>query len=160
MPIENLGVKHLTAAQKTTIDNALNAILTELTSVAPNLSEEERTKYGSVNEQNKLLVGKTNDYHLNQSALQSPDVNWVEFDKDFTERQFADTRENTILSIQKLLSDYKIVHDYDNYQASLVDYRYAQYKAETNTSGFGAKVSEIKQFFPRTGTGGDSQAGK
>ena len=64
------------------------------------------------------------------------------------------------LSIQKLLSDYKIVHDYDNYQASLVDYKYAQYKAETNTPGFGAKVAELKQFFPRSGTGGDVPAEK
>ena len=124
MAVNNLGAKHLTAAQKAAIDAGLNSIITALTSVSTNLTTDDRLKYGSINEENKLLVNKSNDYHINQSALQSPDVDWVDFDADFTERSFADTRLNTIDSVKKMLEDYKIVHDYDNYQSALVDYEF------------------------------------
>jgi uncharacterized FlgJ-related protein len=160
MPIENLGTKHLTAAQKTAIDDALTALTTALTSVTQNLTNEERSKYGSVNEQNKLFVNKVADYHANQPALQSSDVDWVEFDKDFADRQFADTRENTLRGILRMLTDFKIVHDFDNYQNGLTDYEYSQYKANTSATGFAAKVAELKQFFPRTGTGTTTPANK
>lgn len=99
-----------------------------------------------------MFVNKVNDYHTNQTALQSPDVDWKEFDDDFKDRQFADTRLNTLAGISRMLSDFKIVHDYDNYQDALTDYGYSQYKAGTNTTGFSEKVNDLKQFFPRTGT--------
>ena len=82
MPLQNLGKLHLTAAQITTIDTALASILGVLQTVSPNFDETDRLKYGSVNELNKLLVNKAKDFHQNQPALQSPDVDWVEFDAD------------------------------------------------------------------------------
>jgi hypothetical protein len=140
MPLQNLGKLHLTAAQITTVDTALASVLGVLQAVSPNFDETDRLKYGSVNELNKLLVNKANDFHKNQPALQSPDA----------DRSFADTRLNTANSIIRLLIDFKIAHDFDNYQDALTDYQYAQYKANTNTPGYAEKVSEMKQFFPRT----------
>jgi hypothetical protein len=150
MPLQNLGKLHLTAAQITTVDTALASVLGVLQTVSPNFDETDRLKYGSVNELNKLLVNKANDFHKNQPALQSPDVDWAEFDADYADRSFADTRLNTANSIIRLLIDFKIAHDFDNYQDALTDYQYAQYKANTNTPGYAEKVSEMKQFFPRT----------
>lgn len=154
MPLNNLGKTHITTAQKTAISAAFNNIIAELTTVTQNLSEEERRKYGSVNEQNKLVVNKVNDFHNTQPALQSPDVEWTEFDLDFADRSFADTHLGTLNTVFRMLSDFKIAHDYDNYQDSLTDYAYSQYKAGTNTPGYTAKVTAIKQFFPNTGGGG------
>lgn len=54
-----------------------------------------------------------------------------------------------------MLSDFKIVHDYDNYQDVLIDYDYSQYKANTKAPGFTEKVEELKQFFPNTNGGGN-----
>ena len=150
MPLENLGKLHLTAAQETTIDTALTQILGVAQAVSPNFDENDRLKYGSINELNKLLVNKAKDFHTTQPALQSPDVDWVEFDTDYADRSFTDTRLNTLNSIVRLFVDYKIAHDYDNYQDALIDYQFAQYKMGTNTPGFAEKVSEMKQFFPRT----------
>lgn len=154
MPVTNLGRLHLTAAQKTTIDNALTAIETQLLTVTMNLSAEERNKFGSVKEYNKLFINKDRDYHLTQPNLDSPDVDWVEFEADFQDRIFADTRLDRIATITRLLSDFKIVHDYDNFQDGLTDYDYAKYKAKTKTPGFSEKVEELKQFFPNTNGGG------
>ena len=152
MALYNLGRLHLTAAQKTAIDAALTTIETNLLAVTQNLSEEERQKYGSVNETNKLFVNKDREYFITQASLASPDVDWVEFEADFQDRTFADTRLDRIATLTRMLSDFKIVHDFDNYKDALTDYDYSKYKAGTKTPGYTEKVDELKQFFPNTGT--------
>jgi len=154
MPVTNLGRLHLTAAQKTAIDAALTAIETQLLPVTMNLNAEERNKFGSVKEYNKLFVNKDRDYYQTQPNLASPDVDWVEFEADFQDRVFADTRLDRIATITRMLSDFKIVHDYDNYQDALTDYDFSKYKAGTKAPGFTEKVEELKQFFPNTNGGG------
>ena len=152
MPLTNLGRIHLTAAQKTAIDAALTALETQLIAVSLNLTAEERTKYGSVNETNKLLVSKTRDFYQTQPSLASPDVDWTEYEADFQDRVFADTRLDRLATITRYLSDFKIAHDYDNYKDALTDYDYCKYKAGTKAVGFSEKVEELKQFFPNSGT--------
>lgn len=51
MPLENLNGLHYTVAEKTAVTTALTSIENSLTAKFKNLSPEERTKYGSVNEQ-------------------------------------------------------------------------------------------------------------
>ena len=154
MPVTNLGRLHLTTAQKTAIDAALTAIETQLLTVTMNLNAEERNKFGSVKEYNKLFVNKDREYYQTQPNLASPDVDWVEFEADYQDRVFADTRLDRIATITRLLSDFKIVHDYDNFQDGLTDYDFSKYKAGTKTPGFSEKVEELKQFFPNTNGGG------
>lgn len=154
MPVTNLGRLHLTAAQKTAIDAALTAIETQLLPVTMNLNAEERNKFGSIKEYNKLFVNKDRDYYLTQPNLASPDVDWVEFEADYQDRVFADTRLDRIATITRMLSDFKIVHDYDNFQDGLTDYDFSKYKAGTKAPGFSEKVEELKQFFPNTNGGG------
>ncbi len=155
MPVTNLGRLHLTAAQKTAIDAALTAIETQLIPVTLNLNAEDRTRFGSVNESNKLFVNKDREYYQTQPNLATSDVDWVEFEADFQDRVFADTRLDRIATITRMLSDFKIAHDFDNYQDALTDYRFSQYKASTKTPGFTEKVEELKQFFPNTNGGGN-----
>jgi hypothetical protein len=153
MPLNNLGRPHLTAAQKTNIDTALTSVETILLAIVPNFTDEERTRYGSVDEKNKLLVNSVRDYSQAQPALASPDVDWVEYEADYQDRSFCDTREKRLTNIVKLLTDFKIAHDYDNYKDALDDYDYCQYKARTKTPGFVEKAADLKQFFPNTGGG-------
>ena len=49
-----------------------------------------------------------------------------------------------------MMTDTKILHDHDNYQNSLIDYRFTRYKVETDAPGFGAKYDDCKQFFPNS----------
>jgi hypothetical protein len=44
----------------------------------------------------------------------------------------------------------QILHDYDNYQDSLTNYAYAQYRKGAGEPGYTELVAELKQFFPRT----------
>ena len=154
MPIDNLGRLHLTAAQKTTIATAMTTIETVLLTVTQNLSSEERQKFGSVNEINKLLVNKARDYNQAQPSLSSTDVDWAEYELDFQDRAFSDTTEQRLIAVLRMLTDFKIVHDYDNYQAALTDYDYSKYKASTKTPGFTEKVADMKVFFPNSGGSG------
>jgi hypothetical protein len=152
MPFENLNNNHYTAAEKTAVQAALSSLETTLAPKYKNLSAEERKKYGSVNEQNKLIVNKVLDYRNNTPNLSSPDVDWVEFQADYDSRDFI---QKTMLRLQNMLDSLdnnKILHDFDNYQASLTDYGYSQYKAGTKSAGYESKIAEIAQFFSRTGT--------
>ncbi|MCU7616324.1 hypothetical protein NZ698_03880 [Chryseobacterium sp. PBS4-4] len=160
MPIDNLGRLHLSAAQKTSISDALTTIEAVLLTVTQNLTTEERQRFGSVNETNKLLVNKALDYYQNQPSLSSPDVDWAEYELDFQDRSFADTTEQRMLSAVRMLTDFKIVHDFDNYQDALTDYDYSKYKAGTKTPGFTEKVADMKVFFPNSGGSGTPPSSK
>lgn len=151
MPLNNLGSQHITATQITDFDTALDMLISIAQSITTNLSDEERSRYGSVNERNKLFINGVQDFAKTQPALSSPDVDWPEFEADYDDRKFADTRADRIENLLRMLTDFKIVHDYDNYQNALTDYDYTKYKAATNTSGFTEKQTYLKQFFPNTG---------
>ena len=123
-----------------TLENALSPKLA-------NLSAEERQQYGSVNEQNKLIINKVKDYHEAQSTLSSGDVDWTEFVNDYDSRAFLEANIHRLNGLIEGLVGAKILHDWDNYQAALTDYDYAKYKAGTNSVGYQTKVNEIAQFF-------------
>ncbi|MCX2763940.1 hypothetical protein [Aquimarina muelleri] len=114
------------------------------------LTEKERRDYKAINEKNKLFVNKVWDYRQHSSSLSSPDVDWVEFEKDYKARVFAESLLGRIESLAYRLESTKILHDYDNYQDSLNDYAYSQYSKGAGKAGFTEKVAELKQFFART----------
>ena len=151
MPINNLGKKHITAAQITDFDKALADLLAIVTTITTNLMDEERSRFGSINEKNKLFVNGVLDYATTQPNLKSPDVDWTEFQADYDDRKFADTRADKIENLLRMLTDFKILHDYDNYQDSLTDYDYTKYKASTSAPGYTEKQAYLRQFFPNTG---------
>lgn len=148
MPINDLINLHFTAAEITAVNNALTALQTALAPKCRNLTPEERQQYGSIGERNKLLVHKVRDYRMAQSAMSTPDVDWVEFEADYSDRNFLETVLARLTLVTEMASDTKILHDFDVYQASLTDYDYTKYKMTTNTPGYDAKYEDMKQFFP------------
>lgn len=150
MPLTNLSSAHLTAAQVTAAQNALTELENALSAVNVNLTAEDRQKYGSINEQNKLLVNKVYDYRRNNPAMAVPDIDWDEFDKDYESRSLYESLINRMESLITKMRNVKTLHDYDNYQAALQDYAYTSYRAGTGADGFEQKQSELKQFFARS----------
>jgi len=139
---------HFTAADQSDWDAGLLVLRTIVQARLRNLSEEENEKYGTIDEKNKLLVDKIEDYRDTQPQLSSGDVDWVEFKKDKFDRKFLETGAMALMSLAKTMLETKRMHDYDNFQASLIDYDYSQYKDRTSPGmGFDAKVAELKQFF-------------
>ena len=151
MPINNLNNAHLTEAQMNEIKTALSTLETALSALNVTLTPEERRTYGSVNEQNKLLINKVWDYRQNSPHLSQPDLDWAEFENDLKSRQFIENITHRVAAIVERLRNSKILHDYDNYQAALDDYAYTNYKAGSSAPGYETKMNELKQFFPRSG---------
>ena len=148
--LDNLNNDHFTAAEKTAILASLTSIETILLPKIVALSKEERKKYGSINEQNKLIVNKTRDYRANEPGLSNPDENWAEFENDFNSRDLADAIVNRLKKLLIGIENKKILHDFDNYKAALKDYGYSQYKAGSGAPGFQVKVDEMGQFFAKS----------
>lgn len=69
MPFTNFDSRHFSAAEKTAVNTAVTSLETALTPKLANLSPEERLQYGSVNEQNKLIINKVKDFRDSQPAL-------------------------------------------------------------------------------------------
>jgi hypothetical protein len=150
MAITNLNNSHLTDAQVTAAKDALTGLETALAPVNINLSAEDRQRYGSINEQNKLLVNKSMDYHNSQPELQTPHIDWVEYTNDFKSRNNLESLIARLDSLSTRLKNAKILHDFDNYQGALADYAYTTFMAGTGTVGYETKMNDLKQFFGRT----------
>ena len=63
MAITNLNNTHLTATQVADAQNAITQLETALPIINVSLGAEDRQKYGSINEQNRLFVNKIYDFH-------------------------------------------------------------------------------------------------
>ena len=150
MPLTNLNSAHLTEAEVTAAQNALTELENALAIITVQLTPEDRQKYGSINEQNKLLVNKVKDFRQSNPNLSVSDVDWEEFDKDFASRNVFESLINRLNALVIKLQGAKILHDYDNYQAALDDYAYTTYLAATGADGYENKYNELKQFFGRT----------
>lgn len=152
MPIENLVKTHFTEDQKNQINEALNQIFAVVQNHAVNLSSKERSQYGKVGEQGKLLLNKVKNFLDSNTGLESPDVDWEEFKKDYDDRTFASGVLSQLESLKIQMLSIKILRDYDNKKDALHDYKYAQYKNSLSNGGaYSNKVEKLKQFFPKTG---------
>lgn len=149
MSITNLNNRHFSTEEKTTINAAITSLETALSSNLMNLTPEERKQFGSVNEQNKLIINKVKNFYEIKPELASPDVNWEEFLKDYQTRDYIQDIIQRLQGIITGLESAKILHDWDNYQAALTDYGYTQYKKGSGATGYDAKIEELKQFFFR-----------
>ena len=122
MALTNLNNNHLAAEDLTAALDSLVLLENALTNINTTLTADDRQKYGSINEQNKLFVNKVYDYNQNQPALSTTQIDWREFNSDYNSRL---NMENFIVRLESLitkLKNAKILHDYDNFQAALVDY--------------------------------------
>jgi len=147
MPLTNLNSAHLTEAEVTAAQNALTELENALAIITVQLTPEDRQKYGSINEQNKLLVNKVKDFRQSNPNLSVSDVDWDEFDKDFASRHVFESLINRLNALLIKLQGAKILHDYDNYQAALDDYAYTTYRAATGADGYENKYNELKAVF-------------
>lgn len=159
MPTNEMINTQLDPGNLTYAVNNLQGVMNILTAFVHNLTAEERQRYGSINEQNKLLVGKVLEYSTNHPALASPDVNWPLFNQHWNSRTGFARIEEMCKQIIEMCSDPRMLHDYSLYQNSLVDYDYTKYRANSTTGGgqYSTKMEAIKQFFPNTGGSNSSE---
>ncbi|PZF73537.1 hypothetical protein [Taibaiella soli] len=151
MPINDLNQQLVNETTLTTVRATLQQVIADMQSAAQNsnLTPDERKRYGSINEQNKLLVNKVNDYATDHPSFRSPDVNWDDYQKHLSLRNHLAAIEKALEQIDEMCSDIRITYDYSLYQNALVDYDYTKYRAGSTASGAGfhSKYEDIKQLF-------------
>jgi len=152
MGLTNLNSTHLSSAKITAAQDAIAALETALAEITVNLSPEDRKRYGSINEQNKLFVNKVYDYTQSQPNLKSPEVDWEEFNRDYSSRNNMEGLISRLEGLITRMNNAKTLHDYDNYQSALVDYSFTTYKAGSSATGFEDKYKDLKQFFIKNST--------
>ncbi|MBI1226254.1 MAG: hypothetical protein GC192_13555 [Bacteroidetes bacterium] len=160
MPLHNQITKHVTPTDKTAVNDSIDDIDEILRNYTVNLTPEERQKYGSIDEKNKLFANKIMDYRTSEPGLCSPQVDWTEFEADYADRVTIEAWINRLNSMVVMLRNTKILHDYDNYHNGLVDYKYTQYMAGSEAGGYEVKRDELSQFFKQSNgeAGGEDSA--
>ena len=151
MPFYDVVQQHFNSDDLKAIDQSLDALERALENKTQNLTPDERKRYGSINEVNKLFVNKVYDFSKAQPSTASPDVDWAEFAADYEDRSILETRLARLRSLMETMENAKILHDFDNFQNALVDYSFTQYKKDTDAGGYVTKYQALRQFFPRAG---------
>jgi len=147
MPFQNFNDRHFIDQEKIALEDLVTQLETGFASKLANLTAEERKQFGSVNEQNKLVIIKVKHLADHQIDLRCPDVDWQKFDADYTSREFLEAILGRLERLTYDMTSAKILHDYDNYQNALRDYEYSKYKNNLEAPGFATKVRELRQFF-------------
>lgn len=150
MSLSNLNNVHLTDAQVKEATDLVANLEKVFEVLKVQLTPADRMKYGSINEQNKLLVNKVYDYANNSPALRCPELDWEEFFRDYKSRATLEALIEHLSALVLKLQNAKTLHDYDNFQEALADYAYTNYRAGFGDAEFEKKSKELKQFFNRT----------
>ena len=138
--------------QNVLLNNSLDSILNAIQPFVVNITLAERQKFARVNEKNKLLIDKIREYTANSPSMQSPEVDWIKFEKAYLNRMRIEGYLQKLKAIEIELTNAKMLNDYQNYHDSLLDYEYAKYKSKTASGAtFSEKINELKGFFPNTG---------
>ena len=147
MALSNLITVSFTAAELTTLDTAIQNIADVLKNKAVNLTPEQRSQYGSINEENKLLVNKVKDTESAFPDLHPAFLDLAEFETDFASRQQIETRAEQLASLSEKLSDTKILLDFDNYNYAVSYYRYIKMLSTQEVPGSTSVYENLRQVY-------------
>lgn len=145
-----VNVPELTDTEMTNIRTSLAAVKTILAPKFVNLEPEDRQKFGSIKEQNKLIINKVKDYRDNMPNLSHAEINWVNYAKNAKTRSNYMMVVNLVQEILELCDDPRTLVDYNLFGDAQRDYKFTKFKAEEDggaASGFEAKYEDLKQFF-------------
>lgn len=148
MPITNLSSVTYTDTEITVMNSAITAQQGVIDPKSTNLGNKEKQLYGSIAEENKLMVQKILDYVDSVPAVLPEHVDKDELIRDYTSRNQLEKWENAVAMLQNNIQNTKILLDYDVYQACLSIYRNVRYKAGEDVAGMAAIYDDLKQFFP------------
>ena len=158
MAIDNMISVDFSDQELNKIENALNEVLQVLSGKVINLTPEERKQYGSIADKNKVFVDKCKAYMEQDPATVPNTLNKHEFDKDYKARQQMEEPLRMVLRIAEMLSDTKILLDFDNYNGSISYYRYVKFLATQNTPGITSIYEDLRQHFERAAKGSKAKA--
>ncbi|MBQ4822003.1 hypothetical protein [Aquimarina sp. MMG016] len=147
MSLNNLINVSFTEEEVTALTGHLAGIKQTLNGKMVNLTGEERTKYGRIANQNKLIVAKAKSY-----MKQHPD--WIpgfldkeRFDRDYITREQMEEMIQLLENYTQQLIDTKTLLDHDNYTNALSFHRKVRYLADEDEPGAKTVYNDMKVLF-------------
>lgn len=143
------SVRRFDANDKAQIDGVLQQFNSLIERRTEAMTPNDRRRYGSVKEKNKLFIKKVKELMSVYPHLMTPGLDWANFDAEYDEREYVS---QLILRVEGMLYELqtiKIALDNNNYGISLLDYAYTDILNERGEPGITQKISELAQFFPR-----------
>ncbi|GET32366.1 hypothetical protein PbJCM13498_12290 [Prolixibacter bellariivorans] len=158
MPNDDLIKVVYTPEETDAINQGLQAVLTVINAKAPVLTNEERRKYGSVADQNKLVINKSKTYMQQFPQFKPAKLDETEFNNDYESRAAHESFLLTLADIERKLTDIKILLDHDNYQAALAFYRSVRYHAQEKEASAIPIYNDLKQYFTHSESAAKEEA--
>ncbi|WP_298424330.1 hypothetical protein [uncultured Kordia sp.] len=156
MALENLISIEFTPEELTALDAHLDGIQQVLAGKTVNITPEQRRQYGSIGNQNKLIVDKAKNYMEQYPNWIPRFLDKVEFDKDYNARQQMEQRTQRLQNLSQQLIDTKTLLDHDNYTNSLSFYRMMRYLAGENEAGAKTVFEDMKVLFSKSARTADN----
>ena len=151
MSNNRLNAGALTAQDLSDIKSHLDAIELIVKNKIIDLSVDDRRKYGSVNETNKLFINKIENVIENYPDMLPPRFDIRQFRADKEQRELLEQQIDAMNIVSYQLQSTKIANDFNNYKAALSVYAYLQFISEQyNDSTAAQLVLDLKEFFPRS----------
>ena len=147
MALDNYISVSFTEAELSTLDAALAQIQTVLDGKTINLSPEQKKQYGSINEENKVLVNKVKDTEANFPEHHPYFLDKAEFDRDFAARQIMESRAEILQSLTEQFIDTKTLLDFDNMNYSVAYYRYMKALSQQEVPGTTSIYENLRQVY-------------
>ena len=148
MPIVNLSSVTFTDPEVANVNVAIAKLKEIIAPKATNLTTKERQQYGSIAEQNKLLVQKIMAYAESNAEIVPAHTDFAELNRDNTARNQLEKWETALHLLLNNIENTKTLLDFDVYQSCLTIYRNVRYMAGEDIAGMSAIYADLQQFFP------------
>lgn len=147
MALSNLLSVNFTAADLEKLDVAMVHIQEVLDGKAINLTSEQRSLYGRINEENKILINRVKDMDEINAEMHPPFLDQSEFDADYAARQQLERRADKLTKLTEMLVDTKTLLDYDNYNYAISYYRYIKMLSTQEVPGSTTVYQNLREVY-------------
>ncbi len=147
MSMDNIINASVTDEEMEKIKNFIKEMNEILKGKATSLSPEERRKYGSIGDKNKIIVDKCKFYMDTNPETIPSTIDKKAFDRDYKTRGQIESVSRELSLILEKLQDIKILLDYDNYSNANSYYRYVKFLASENHQDANAINNELKKSY-------------
>lgn len=150
MQIPHLNAGLATMQDLQAVEQAIRTVSSNLSGKLPALTPEERQRYGSINESNKLIVQKVADLLDMFPQLTPSQIDATTYNQMLKDYEEIDKVVQLVESEIYKLSNWKIIQGYNLYASALAYYDYVGYLAKKTSDSDAQKAhEELKPFFVR-----------
>ena len=148
MALDNLISIEFTQAELDEIDLHLQGIESVITAKMVNLTPEQRSQYGSINNEMENWIVKSFAYMQQRPDLVPAYISVPEFTKDQNTRNAIKPRLNVVNGIREMFEDTSMLISWDIFQTAIAFYRNVKIASMQNVPGTTNIYQDLQQQFP------------